>query len=38
MPVSSVSEGKKVMIQMMRRKKVLVVLDDVDNIKQLEAL
>ncbi|GJY37550.1 TMV resistance protein N-like protein [Tanacetum coccineum] len=38
MPVSSVSDGKKVMIQMMRRKKVLVVLDDVDNIKQLEAL
>ncbi|GJZ92499.1 TMV resistance protein N-like protein [Tanacetum coccineum] len=32
MPVSSVSDGKKVMIQMMRRKKVLVVLDDVDNV------
>ncbi|GJV04846.1 TMV resistance protein N-like protein [Tanacetum coccineum] len=36
--VSSVSGGKHTMIQMMHRKKVLVVLDDVDHIDQLEAL
>lgn len=36
--VSSVSGGKNKMVQMMRRKKVLGVLDDVDNIEQLEAL
>ncbi|GJY40125.1 Toll/interleukin-1 receptor domain-containing protein [Tanacetum coccineum] len=35
--VSSVSGGKNKMVQMMRRKKVLVVLDDVDT-DQLEAL
>ncbi|KAJ9551579.1 hypothetical protein OSB04_015624 [Centaurea solstitialis] len=36
--VSSVSDGKDMMNKMMRRKKVLVVLDDVDHIVQLEAL
>ncbi|PWA55006.1 toll/interleukin-1 receptor (TIR) domain-containing protein [Artemisia annua] len=36
--VSSVSGGKNMMVQMMRRKKVLVVLDDVNDTKQLEAL
>ncbi|GKC44743.1 Toll/interleukin-1 receptor domain-containing protein [Tanacetum coccineum] len=36
--VSSVSGGKNKMGQMMRRKKVLVVLDDVDCTDQLEAL
>ncbi|GJV50996.1 Toll/interleukin-1 receptor domain-containing protein [Tanacetum coccineum] len=36
--ISGVSDGKKMMIQMMPRKKVLVVLDDVDHRKQLEAL
>ncbi|GJY24977.1 Toll/interleukin-1 receptor domain-containing protein [Tanacetum coccineum] len=36
--VSSVSGGKNKMVQMMRRKKVLVVLDDVDCTDQLEAL
>ncbi|GKC25493.1 Toll/interleukin-1 receptor domain-containing protein [Tanacetum coccineum] len=36
--VSSVSGGKNKMVQMMRRKKVLVVLDDVTDTKQLEAL
>ncbi|KAJ9552412.1 hypothetical protein OSB04_016457 [Centaurea solstitialis] len=36
--VSSVSDGKNLMNKMMRRKKVLIVLDDVDHITQLEAL
>nr|GEW57933.1 disease resistance protein [Tanacetum cinerariifolium] len=36
--ISGVSDGKKMMLQMMPRKKVLVVLDDVDHCKQLEAL
>nr|GEU84724.1 Toll/interleukin-1 receptor (TIR) domain-containing protein [Tanacetum cinerariifolium] len=36
--VSSVSGGKNKMVQMMRRKKVLVVLDDIDCTDQLEAL
>ncbi|GKA92741.1 disease resistance TIR-NBS-LRR class family protein, partial [Tanacetum coccineum] len=36
--VSSVSGGKNKMEQMMRLKKVLVVLDDVDSTNQLEAL
>ncbi|GJZ78672.1 Toll/interleukin-1 receptor domain-containing protein [Tanacetum coccineum] len=36
--VSSVSGGKIKMVQMMHRKKVLVVLDDVDCTDQLEAL
>ncbi|GJU27824.1 Toll/interleukin-1 receptor domain-containing protein [Tanacetum coccineum] len=36
--VSSVSDGKNKMVQMLRRKKVLVVLDDVGNTEQLEAL
>nr|GEW63177.1 Toll/interleukin-1 receptor (TIR) domain-containing protein [Tanacetum cinerariifolium] len=36
--VSSVSGGKNKMVQMMHRKKVLVVLDDVDSTDQLEAL
>ncbi|GJT57271.1 Toll/interleukin-1 receptor domain-containing protein [Tanacetum coccineum] len=36
--VSSISGGKNKMVQMMRRKKVLVVLDDVDCTDQLEAL
>ncbi|GKD53009.1 Toll/interleukin-1 receptor domain-containing protein, partial [Tanacetum coccineum] len=36
--VSSVSDGKNKMVQMLRRKKILVVLDDVDSTEQLEAL
>nr|GEV71383.1 Toll/interleukin-1 receptor (TIR) domain-containing protein [Tanacetum cinerariifolium] len=36
--VSSVSGGKNKMVQMMHRKKVLVVLDDVDCTDQIEAL
>nr|XP_043630302.1 TMV resistance protein N-like [Erigeron canadensis] len=36
--VSNVHEGKKMMKNKMRARKVLVVLDDVDNIEQLEAL
>nr|GEY59643.1 Toll/interleukin-1 receptor (TIR) domain-containing protein [Tanacetum cinerariifolium] len=36
--VSSVSGGKNKMTQMMHRKKVLVLLDDVNDTKQLEAL
>ncbi|CAH1421420.1 unnamed protein product [Lactuca virosa] len=36
--VSSIYDGKHMMKRMMRDKKVLVVLDDVDHIDQLEAL
>ncbi|GJT50096.1 Toll/interleukin-1 receptor domain-containing protein [Tanacetum coccineum] len=36
--VSSVHDGKHMMEKMMPGRKVLVVLDDVDNIEQLEAL
>ncbi|GJR40321.1 disease resistance TIR-NBS-LRR class family protein [Tanacetum coccineum] len=36
--VSSVADGKDMMGKMMRGRKVLVVLDDVDHIDQLEAL
>ncbi|KAJ0751797.1 putative TIR domain, P-loop containing nucleoside triphosphate hydrolase [Helianthus annuus] len=36
--VTDVSNGKKMMKKMMRSRKVLVVLDDVDDIEQLEAL
>ncbi|PWA86312.1 disease resistance protein (TIR-NBS-LRR class) [Artemisia annua] len=36
--VSSVADGKDMMGKMMRSRKVLVVLDDVDHIDQLEAL
>ncbi|KAJ0751780.1 putative TIR domain, P-loop containing nucleoside triphosphate hydrolase [Helianthus annuus] len=36
--VTSVSEGKNMMKKMMGSRKVLVVLDDVDDIEQLEAL
>ncbi|KAM0008727.1 putative TIR domain, P-loop containing nucleoside triphosphate hydrolase [Helianthus debilis subsp. tardiflorus] len=36
--VTSVSDGKNWMKKLMRGKKVLVVLDDVDHINQLEAL
>uniref|UniRef100_A0A251TS18 Putative disease resistance protein (TIR-NBS-LRR class) family n=1 Tax=Helianthus annuus TaxID=4232 RepID=A0A251TS18_HELAN len=36
--VTSVSEGKNMMKKMMGSRKILVVLDDVDDIEQLEAL
>ncbi|KAL7583601.1 disease resistance protein RPV1 [Lactuca sativa] len=36
--ISSIYEGKNMMKKMMRNRKVLLVLDDVDHIDQLEAL
>ncbi|CAH1447721.1 unnamed protein product [Lactuca virosa] len=36
--ISSIYDGKNMMKKMMRNRKVLVVLDDVDHIDQLEAL